>query len=150
MDQVSSFTVSLASWKQLGEALSQVRFTVFVREQGVPPEIELDALDADATRCVHAAAVDDAGAVIATGRLLLDPPIPRVGRMAVLKAWRGRGVGAAILETLCAEAKRQGFAEVMLHSQTHATPFYFKLGFLSHGSEFFEAAIPHLEMRRKL
>ena len=150
MDQVSSFTVSLASWKQLGESLSQVRFTVFVREQGVPPEIELDALDADTARCLHVAATDDTGTVIATGRLVLDHPIPRIGRMAVLKAWRGRGVGAAILEILCAEAKRRGFTDVLLHSQTHATPFYFKLGFLSHGSEFVEAAIPHLEMRRKL
>lgn len=150
MDQVSSFTVSLASWKQLGEALSQVRFAVFVREQGVPPEFELDALDADATRCLHAAATDEMGTVIATARLVLDRPIPRIGRMAVLKAWRGRGIGAALLETLCAEAKRRGFTDVLLHSQTHATPFYFKLGFLSHGSEFVEAAIPHLEMRRKL
>lgn len=150
MDQVSSFTVSLVGWNQLGEALSQIRFTVFVREQGVPPEFELDALDADAARCVHAAAIDEGGVVIATARLLLDPPIARIGRMAVLKAWRGRGVGAALLEALCVEAKRRGFDEVVLHSQTHATPFYFKHGFLSHGSEFAEAAIPHLEMRRKL
>ncbi|HEX9389779.1 MAG TPA: GNAT family N-acetyltransferase [Usitatibacteraceae bacterium] len=150
MDQVSSFTISPVSWIQLGEALSQVRFTVFVREQGVPPEFELDDLDADAARCLHVAATDDGGTVIATARLILDHPIPRIGRMAVLKAWRGHGVGAAMLEALCAEAKQRGFKEVMLHSQTHATPFYFKLGFLSHGSEFVEAAIPHLEMRRKL
>ncbi len=150
MDQVSCFTVSIADWKQQGEALSQVRFAVFVREQGVPPEFELDALDADAQRCLHVAATDDVGAIIGTARLILDPPIPRIGRMAVLKAWRGHGVGAAMLEVLCAEAKNRGHGEVMLHSQTHATPFYFKLGFLSHGSEFVEAAIPHLEMRRKL
>jgi predicted GNAT family N-acyltransferase len=150
MDQVSTFTVSLASWQQLGEALSQVRFSVFVREQGVPPEIEMDGLDGDAARCVHAAATDSSNVVIATGRLVLDPPVPRIGRMAVLKTWRGNGVGVALLETLCEEARRRGFGEVRLHAQTHAAPFYFKRGFLSHGSEFVEAAIPHLEMRRKL
>jgi predicted GNAT family N-acyltransferase len=150
MNQASGFTVSLASWNQLGAALSQVRFAVFVSEQGVPPEIELDALDADADRCLHAAGRDVNGEVIATGRLILDAPVARIGRMAVLKEWRGQGVGAALLETLCAEARRLGFGQVLLHAQTHAIAYYFKHGFISHGSEFVEAAIPHLEMRRTL
>ncbi len=146
----SRYSVSLADWQQVGEALSQIRFTVFVREQGVPPEIELDPFDIDAKKCIHAAARDDDGNIIATGRLVLDEPIPRIGRMAVLKAWRGSGVGAALLDTLCGEVKRQGFAQVLVHAQTHAAPFYFKRGFLSHGTEFAEAGIPHLEMRRAL
>ena len=150
MCKANSFSVSLADWQHLGEALSQIRFTVFVREQGVPPEIELDGLDANQEKCIHAAARDDDGNVVATARLMLTQPIPRIGRMAVLKAWRGTGVGAAVLEMLCDEAKRQGYKQVMIHAQSHATPFYFKRGFLSHGSEFAEAGIPHLEMRRAL
>lgn len=146
----SRYSVSLADWQQFGEALSQIRFTVFVREQGVPPEIELDTFDPDTTQCIHAAARDEDGNIIATGRLILDKPIPRIGRMAVLKAWRGTGVGAALLDMLCQEVKRHGFAQVLVHAQTHAAPFYFKRGFLSHGSEFAEAGIPHLEMRRAL
>ena len=150
MSTSQPFTVALTNWQQEGEALSQVRFTVFVREQGVPPEIEMDALDADGARCHHAVARDAGGQVIGTGRLILDNPIPRIGRMAVLRPWRGSGVGASLLEELCAEAKRQGYAEVLLHSQVHATPFYYRHGFVSHGAEFVEAGIPHLEMRRAL
>ena len=146
----SCYSVSLADWRQFGEALSQIRFTVFVREQGVPPEIELDTLDTSAEKCIHAAARDQDGNIIATGRLILDEPIPRIGRMAVLKAWRGSGVGGALLDTLCQEVKRHGFTQVLVHAQTHAATFYFKRGFLSHGSEFAEAGIPHLEMRRAL
>ena len=93
MCTATPFTVTLVDWQQHGEALSHVRFTVFVREQGVPPEIELDTLDADDARCVHAVARDTDGNTIATGRLILDEPIPRIGRMAVLRSWRRKGVG---------------------------------------------------------
>ncbi len=150
MCTATHFTVSLVDWQHHGEALSQIRFTVFVREQGVPPEIELDTLDSNDALCVHAVACDSDGNTIATGRLILDEPIPRIGRMAVLRAWRRRGVGTEILEKLCEEAKRRGFSQVLLHSQTHATAFYFHHGFLSHGMEFTEAGIPHQEMRRAL
>jgi predicted GNAT family N-acyltransferase len=145
-----SFTISLVDWPECGSALSQVRFTVFVREQGVPPEIELDANDANPAHCIHAAAIDANGSVIGTGRLVLGGALPKIGRMAVLKAWRGHGVGVELLECLAAEAKRRGFSTVQLHAQMHATAFYFKRGFVSHGAEFVEAGIPHLEMRRAL
>ncbi len=146
----SSYSVSLVDWQQVGAALSHIRFTVFVREQGVSPEIELDELDANPEKCLHAAAHDDEGNIIGTGRLILEQPLARIGRMAVLKKWRGAGVGAAMLEALCNEAKRRGYSQAMIHAQTHAAPFYFKRGFLSHGVEFAEAGIPHLEMRRAL
>ena len=99
---------------------------------------------------VHAIARGASGDVIGTGRLILQSPLPRIGRMAVLKPWRRAGVGAAILELLCSEAKQRGYAEVMLNAQTHAAPFYFKHGFLSHGPEFAEAGIPHQQMRKKI
>ena len=141
------FTVEICDWSQQHAALAEIRFAVFVEEQKVPPEIELDELDAVA---VHAMARDAGGKVIGTGRLIVQPPLPRIGRMAVLKTWRRAGVGAAILELLCREAKRRGYAEVMLNAQTHATAFYYKYGFLSHGAEFSEAGIPHQEMRKKI
>jgi predicted GNAT family N-acyltransferase len=150
MKPLSPYTVALTDWQTDGEALSQVRFTVFVREQGVPPEIEMDELDADQARCRHVVARDASGQVIGTGRLILDKPVPRIGRMAVLKSWRGGGVGAALLETLCAEARHLGYTQVLLHAQSHATPFYYGQGFLSQGAEFVEAGIPHQEMRRTL
>lgn len=146
----STYNVTLAEWHAEHEALSQIRFTVFVREQGVPPEIEVEPVDADPSLVVHVAARDEQGAIIGTARMLLEMPIPRIGRMAVARGWRGKGVGKAMLEFLCAHAKQLGYRVAKLNSQTHATPFYYKQGFLSHGSEFVEAGIPHLEMRRVL
>jgi predicted GNAT family N-acyltransferase len=145
-----AFEVRLADWATQHEALSQIRFAVFVREQGVPPEMELDARDADPSLIVHVSAHDDSDELIGTARMLLEEPMPRIGRMAVLKRCRGEGVGKALLDFLCADAKHRGAGQVRLFAQTHATPFYYKQGFLSHGAEFTEAGIPHLEMRRKL
>ncbi len=141
-----TFTVELCTWSEEHAALSSLRHAVFVLEQKVPPEIEIDALDPE---CVHAVARDNAGRVIGTGRLI-PGQMPRIGRMAVARSWRRAGVGGKILDVLCNEARRQGHREVMLHSQSHATPFYFRHGFLSHGPEFLEAGIPHQEMRKKL
>lgn len=144
------FTTDLIKWADAHAELTQIRFTVFVREQAVPPEIEIDPLDADASKVTHVVARDAAGVAIATGRLITDGGTPRIGRMAVLRAWRGAGVGSAMLELLCAEAKRRGHGEVHLHAQSHATAFYYHHGFLSHGPEFSEAGIPHQEMHRAL
>ena len=140
------FTVEICDWPQQQAALATIRYAVFVEEHKIPAEIERDDLDADS---VHAIARDSSGAVIGTGRLILQSPSPRIGRMAVTKPWRRAGVGAAILALLCDNAKRRGYDEVMLNAQTYATPFYFKHGFLSHGPEFAEAGIPHQEMRKR-
>jgi len=145
-----TFSISLAEWGVDYAVLSQIRFTVFVREQGVPPELELDEADANPALVIHAVARDAHGNAIATARMVLDSATPRVGRMAVLRQWRRHGVGKAILDFFCQYAKERGYQTVRLNSQTHATPFYYKQGFLSQGSEFVEAGIPHLEMRRKL
>jgi predicted GNAT family N-acyltransferase len=150
MPEKPEITVSLADWARDHEVLSQIRYTVFVREQGVPPEIEIDEADSDISRVIHVIARNAAGEAIGTARLIIEGQLPRIGRMAVLRSARGTGVGTAILEFLCDEAKRRGFSVAMLHSQTHATPFYYKQGFLSHGNVFTEAGIPHQEMRRAL
>ncbi len=145
-----AFHVRMANWTMQHEALSQLRFSVFVREQGVPPELEVDDRDADPEKVIHVVAEAESGEIIGTARMLLEAPMPRVGRMAVVKPWRGAGVGKAMLDTLCADAKQRGHAVIRLFAQTHATPFYYKQGFLSHGAEFAEAGIPHLEMRKAL
>ena len=141
------FTVDICAWDEYRAELAKIRYTVFVEEQKVPVEIEQDEFDVDA---IHAIARDSSGNVVGTARLIPQDPLPRAGRMAVLKAWRRAGIGAAMLRALCAAAKQRGYAEVMLHAQTHATPFYFKHGFLSHGPEFAEAGIPHQEMRKQV
>ncbi len=144
------YAIELAAWGVDHAILSQIRFTVFVQEQGVPQHLETDPMDADPKRVIHVAARSAAGKLIGTARMLLEQPMPRIGRMAVLRDWRGSGVGAAMLEFLCAHAKQLGYQQIRLNSQSHATPFYYKQGFLSHGTEFTEAGIPHLEMRRAL
>jgi predicted GNAT family N-acyltransferase len=95
----------------------------------------------------HALAETAAGEVIATGRLLPDG---HVGRMAVAAAWRGRGVGGAVLEALVAEAGARAMESVLLNAQTHALGFYRAHGFVEEGEEFMEAGIPHRTMRRRL
>jgi predicted GNAT family N-acyltransferase len=137
-----AFSVRDADWATDGLKLRHVRRTVFIVEQNVPEELEWD--DADAV-CLHAIAEDGAGNPIATGRLLVGG---HIGRIAVLAAWRGRGVGAAIFEYLIAAATRLGYRELLLNAQTHAIGFYARYGFAPCGPEFIEAGIAHRPMRR--
>jgi predicted GNAT family N-acyltransferase len=114
--------------------------TVFVEEQRVPAEIEMDDQDPVS---VHALAYVQ-GRAVGTGRLLPDG---HIGRMAVLRENRASGVGGAILACLVAEARRRGMTKVVLSAQTHAIDFYRKHGFRESGTVFEEAGIPHQEMR---
>jgi predicted GNAT family N-acyltransferase len=143
-DRMQGYRIRRADWERDHAWLRAVREEVFVREQGVPPDLEWDGLDAG---CRHVLAESDAGQAIGTGRLLPDG---HLGRMAVLRGWRSRGVGAAMLEFLLAEARRLGMAEVVLNAQTHALPFYARHGFVAEGAPFPEAGIPHQTMRLTL
>lgn len=136
--------VEVADWTCARALVLPVRTAVFVVEQGVPESIERDAMDAVSR---HAIARDASGSVVATGRLLPDG---HIGRMAVLAALRGAGVGAAVLQALMAEAVRQGLTEVVLNAQVHALDFYRRLGFVERGEVFLEAGIEHRTMRRSL
>ena len=118
-----------------------LRFAVFVEEQHVPAEIELDALD---PLSAHAVAFDANGRAVGTGRLLPDG---HIGRMAVAKPARGSGVGSALLQVLMAEAKRRGHTHAVLSAQTHATEFYRKHGYCAYGDEYDDVGIPHIDMR---
>jgi len=135
--------IELADWQAAQAEAQRIRFTVFVEEQGVPPELEMDDHD---RACLHALAYDGAR-VVGTGRLLPDG---HIGRMAVLKAWRGRGVGRAMLRRLVEAARERGDREVMLSSQVHALGFYEAEGFEPEGPVYEEAGIPHQAMRRRL
>ncbi len=139
-----AFSVRILSWPDARGEACRVRFAVFVEEQHVPPEIELDEWDAASE---HALAIDATGRAIATGRLLPDG---HVGRMAVLQEWRGRGVGAAILAALVGRATERGMQRAILNAQTHARGFYARFGFMQVGAEFMEAGIPHIAMERRL
>ena len=135
------FKVQVSDWPTAREAATRIRFAVFVIEQSVPPELEMDELDLD---CEHALVFEHEGNAIATGRLLPDG---HIGRMAVLAPWRGKGVGAAVLARLVTRARERGFSSVVLNAQTQAIGFYVKQGFVAYGEEFMEAGIPHVAMR---
>jgi predicted GNAT family N-acyltransferase len=136
----AGYTVRHVRWCDARDQLSAVRRAVFVVEQSVPEDLEWDEHDAEA---VHALASTTAGAPIGTGRVLRDG---RIGRMAVVSEWRGRGVGGAILQSLLDAARERGYADLKLHAQTHAIGFYVRHGFAVAGDEFMEAGIPHREM----
>lgn len=138
------FTVAVAEYPSDRDALRAVREAVFVREQGVPLDLELDAQDPD---CLHVLARDANGDAIGTGRLT---PAHTLGRMAVLPQWRGHGVGAAMLDALTMLARSQRWRAIELHAQADAIGFYARRGFLPFGPRYFEAGIEHQSMRRAL
>ena len=127
--------------------LKALRLDVFVKEQGVPRELELDALDETA---IHAVATEG-GAVVATGRLILTVSgEAQIGRMAVRQSARRRGIGSQILRLLEAEATSSGVTQVELHAQRYVSAFYRRHGYAEQGGPFFEAGIEHVLMRKTL
>lgn len=136
----SRYAVRQVTWRDARHALAAVRRAVFIEEQHVPEELEWDGEDEDA---LHVLAEAADGTPIGTGRLIRSG---RIGRMAVVAAWRGQGVGRAILDALLEAARATGHSELRLHAQTHATAFYARAGFAARGDEFMEAGIPHREM----
>ena len=133
--------IELGDWQSMRRWAERLRFSVFVEEQQVPAEIELDSFD---PLSVHAVAFDADGEAVGTGRLLPDG---HIGRMAVAKPARGSGVGSALLRVLMDEARRRGHTHAVLSAQTHATEFYRKHGYLAYGAEYDDAGIPHIDMR---
>ena len=138
----NAFRLEIASWERDLPDLRAVRETVFVVEQQVPVEEEWDALD---PASVHVIARDDHGRPIGTGRLT---PERKIGRMAVLREWRGRGVGDAMLRTLLEQARARHWPGVSLNAQLAAIPFYQRAGFDIEGEEFIEAGIRHRAIGR--
>ena len=124
-----------------------IRRRVFIEEQNVPEEIELDTDDEHA---FHALAILD-GVAIGCGRMLEhgDSEV-KIGRMAVLREFRGTGVGAHILRFLVDRARARGLRRAILHAQLAAEGFYLKEGFNPVGGVFDEAGIAHRKMERDL
>jgi YbgC/YbaW family acyl-CoA thioester hydrolase len=140
--------VAVGSWSELGEAAGAIRREVFIEEQHIPADMEWDAADAS---CLHALARNRFGMPLATGRMLEHVPgVAKIGRMAVRRSMRGGQIGRQVLDALMAEARRQGYREVLLHAQLSAENFYLRAGFQRRGEPFEEAGIGHVEMVRAL
>lgn len=140
MDEIQTF---MTTWGADRPLLKQVRRAVFIVEQQVPEDEEWDA---DDPVSAHALALRNREPV-GTGRL---SPGGKIGRLAVLSEFRGRGLGARILKELMQEALHRGLLGVYLHAQVQAMAFYEKQGFKAEGDVFHEAGIPHRKMRRAL
>jgi len=134
-------TVRIADFTADHAAIRRVRFAVFVDEQQVPAEIEMDERDAE---CVHVLALED-GEPVGTGRVDVAKE-GKIGRVAVVAGSRRRGVGAALMEQLHAIAREHGLARCWCHAQVAAAPFYARLGYRASGEVFDEAGIPHVRM----
>jgi predicted GNAT family N-acyltransferase len=138
---MSDLQIRIADWHKDNADLRRIRESVFIQEQGVSPEQEWDSDDAKAT---HFLAYEGDFAV-GTARLLADGSI---GRMSVLKDWRGLHIGERLLKAAVTEAERLGLKQQFLTAQVHAAGFYERLGFTAVSEEFLEAGIPHIDMLR--
>ena len=133
--------VRQAVWEQDSEAIRRVRTEVFVVEQKVPVELEIDGVD---PLCHHVLAIRTTGEAVGTARLLDSG---QIGRISVLKPWRRRGIGSQLVNTLVNFARGKGRQKVHLHAQTHAIAFYKELGFRDIGEPpFDDAGISHIRM----
>jgi predicted GNAT family N-acyltransferase len=141
-----NISIQITHWDEAKSQVMPIRHEVFIKEQEVPVELEWDEFDQEA---LHAIVKKDQG-VIGTARLIMDNSIARIGRMAIQKKYRERGIGQKLLSILIQTAKEKGAQECILHAQTHAIAFYAKADFEPNGPIFDEAGIPHVEMRLTL
>ena len=138
----AAIEIETARWADASarNEMFRIRTVVFVDEQNVPVEEELDGRDPE---CRHVLARNDSGLAIGTARMRGDG---HIGRIAVLKPWRGRGIGSRLVGALLDLARGAGLARVDLDSQVQAIGFYETLGFAARGGTFMDAGIPHRNM----
>ncbi len=134
------------SGQELKEAF-MVRKKVFVEEQGISEDIELDSHDDEALHMV----VKDGERVIGTARVLFSSPnVAKIERMAILRPFRRKGIGSGIVSFLNEELRNRQMSKVVLHAQHSAVAFYKSCGFVESGTPFYEAGITHLRMEMEL
>lgn len=132
--------------QELADAF-EVRKTVFIHEQYVPEEEEIDQFESDS---VHFVLYDDNGKAAGAGRFRVLDGIGKVERICVLKENRKTGAGVAVMNKIEEYAKSQGISTLKLNAQTHAIPFYSKLGYETVSEEFLDAGIPHKTMKKSI
>lgn len=123
-----------------------IRIKVFVDEQNVPPEEEHDKYDQQAE---HFGVFFD-GALVGTGRLIRQGQAAKIGRIAILKEFRGQGLGSELIRTMLKTAQAGGIRECIVDAQIKALGFYAQLGFVAEGEDFLDGGIPHRTMRLQL
>ena len=127
-------------------AAMAIRHAVFVDEQDVPPELEIDGLDDEAT---HLVAVRD-GTVVGTCRLLAHGATVHLGRVAVDASARRQGIAGMLVQAADDWAREQGADRLLLSAQTYATGLYLAAGYIAVGKPYMEAGIEHVDMELEL
>jgi predicted GNAT family N-acyltransferase len=142
------YEVRFASTPQDRDAAYLLRRTVFEIEQNAPRPLDRDAQDFNAD---HVVAYEGYGRCVGTGRLVrIDSRTCQIGRMATAPDHRKHGVGAAVLENLERMARLRGLAEIVLHAQLPAVPFFRNRGYVTEGEPFLTEGIQHVLMRKML
>jgi predicted GNAT family N-acyltransferase len=143
--------IRVTNEEQLQNAL-HVRMEVFVREQGVPADLEMDEFDDLTASCRHHLVLSESGEPVAAGRWReYEPGTAKLQRIAVLKSRRGTGTGRLVVESLEQDARDQGYQKALLDAQCTAEPFYWRLGYVTESTgTFLDAGIPHVRMSKKL
>jgi predicted GNAT family N-acyltransferase len=136
---MTDYVVEEVSWNLHRETLRAIRGKVFIEEQNVPRDIEQDAADDTATHFL----LTRETVALACGRMLPDG---KVGRMAVLKEHRNKGLGRLLLDHILKHSRQHGMNRLYLHAQAQAANFYLDAGFFHFGEPFDEAGIPHVAM----
>lgn len=139
------FTTVADTPEKIQDAL-KIRVAVFVEEQQISKELEFDGLDDE---CLHFVSYDE-DLPIAAGRLRIIDTIGKVQRICVLKEYRGKQIGNEIMHIIHETAKQNDVKQLLLHAQESAIPFYEKLGYEITSEVFYEADIPHVEMKFNL
>ena len=132
----------IAETKEELHQMFDLRIEVFVKEQNVPQELELDEYDTIAT---HFIALQH-GVVIGCGRILFQDSYTQIGRVAVRKCHRNEGLGKGLMQNMINICLEKGYRKIILHAQLPVVHFYESLGFKVHGDIFLDAGIEHLEM----
>jgi len=139
---MNDLVISIVNYNTYNKEIKEIRKEVFIIEQKVPENLEWDGLDPEAKHVL----AKDGKELIGTGRVFSDG---HIGRVAVTKNYRGKGIGKKIMNKLIELAKNEGLNEVLVSSQCSAAGFYKKLGFSEFGEIFQEAGIDHIKMKKK-
>ncbi|MGM0597085.1 MAG: GNAT family N-acetyltransferase [Myxococcota bacterium] len=146
---MSRFKVQIVKWSQYSKLLSSIRREVFIIGQNCPENEELDGKDSgsDYTHFLVLDTENEKNMPLGTARVSQEG---KIERMAILKDYRGQGAGKKLLAAILQHLDNNNYNEAILHSQTHAIPFYEKAGFTVESDIFYEAGIPHKTMIKKL
>ena len=144
------YEIKIGNDAAIREQAYAVRRKVFIEEQHVPEELEMDGYDIEASTC-HLLVSDQTGCVIATARFRpYGDGLLKVERVAVLADRRGRGIGRQMMLAVEGEALAYGCRELMLSAQLHAQHFYEHLGYEAQGAVYQEAGMEHVDMVKRL